>query len=46
MVSPPRKHNPSRAFLHRQSWPTHLDPAPVAAAAADRKRSKSRKKSG
>ena len=21
MVSPPEKHNPSRAFLHRQSWP-------------------------
>ena len=29
MVSPPEKHNPSRAFLHRQSWPSPA-PAPTA----------------
>ena len=52
MVSPP-KPNPSRAFLHRQSWqpeaaeppvPTPVDPP--RAEAADRKRAKRRKKPG
>ena len=50
MVSPP-KPNPSRAFLHRQSWPleTAERPAPTPvepprAEAADRKRTKRRKK--
>jgi hypothetical protein len=52
MVSPPAKPNPTRAFLHRQSWPpeTHeppADPNPVPqpqAEAADRKRRRTRKK--
>ena len=39
MVSPPPKQNPSRAFLHRQSWPTPVEPAP--AAAPDRTRARS-----
>ncbi len=39
VVSPPPKQNPSRAFLHRQSWPTPVEPAP--AAAPDRKRARS-----
>jgi hypothetical protein len=47
MVSPPPKHNPARAFLHRQSWPTPVEPSP--AVAPERKdppttRSKSKKK--
>lgn len=40
MVSPPPKQNPSRAFLHRQSWPAG---APTPEAAFDRKHSKSPK---
>ncbi len=28
MVSPPPKQNPSRAFLHRQSWPAPAEPSP------------------
>lgn len=49
MVSPP-KPNPSRAFLHRQSWPEPVEPAaakPVEspkAQAADRSRGKAKKK--
>jgi hypothetical protein len=50
MVSPP-KPNPARAFLHRQSWPPETaEPAvptpvtPPRAEAADRKRTKRRKK--
>jgi hypothetical protein len=43
MVSPPPKQNPSRAFLHRQSWPTPVEPAPTQA--PDRKRAKSRAES-
>lgn len=27
MVAPPKPHNPSRAFLHRQSWPATPPPA-------------------
>jgi hypothetical protein len=43
MVSPPPKYDPSRAFLHRQSWPTPVEPTPTPveappAVAADRKR--------
>ena len=52
MVSPP-KPNPSRAFLHRQSWqPETSEPAvptpvnPPRAEAADGKRAKRRKKPG
>ena len=37
MVSPPPKSNPQRAFLHRQSWPETVEPAPPAVA-PDRKR--------
>jgi hypothetical protein len=46
MVSPPPKQNPSRAFLHRQSWPAPADPAPaIAPDEGPRKtRSKSNKK--
>jgi hypothetical protein len=40
MVTPP-KPNPSRAFLHRQSWPPT---PPEVAAEQPRKRSKPRKK--
>jgi hypothetical protein len=49
MVSPP-KPNPSRAFLHRQSWPDAVEPAepkpvePPEAEAADRGRGKGKKK--
>src|SRR5688572_4656902 len=50
MVSPPQKPNPTRAFLHRQSWPPEpAEPAepktsePPKAEAADRKRGKRRK---
>jgi hypothetical protein len=28
MVSPPPKNNPSRAFLHRQSWPSPVEQPP------------------
>jgi hypothetical protein len=47
MVSPPPKQNPSRAFLHRQSWPGPAEVPP--ASAPDRKgppkaRNKSKKK--
>jgi hypothetical protein len=34
LVSPPKSH-PSREFLHRQSWPTPVEPLP---SADDRKR--------
>ena len=50
MVAPPQKPNPTRAFLHRQSWPPETaEPAqPKAvqpkAEAADAKRRRSRKK--
>jgi hypothetical protein len=51
MITPP-KLNPSRAFLHRQSWPPEpAEPAapipvePPKAEAADRKRTRRRKKS-
>jgi hypothetical protein len=44
MVSPPQKPNPTRAFLHRQSWPPEaaepFEPRasePTTAEAADRK---------
>jgi hypothetical protein len=43
MVSPPPRPNPSREFLHRQTWPPPSQPAPPAAA-PDQKRKKSRKK--
>ena len=49
MVSPP-KPNPSRAFLHRQSWPDTADPdmptpvRPPKSEAADRKQGKGTKK--
>jgi hypothetical protein len=38
LVSPPPKTNPSRAFLHRQSWPVPVDP--VRSEAADEKPSR------
>jgi hypothetical protein len=48
MVSPPPKANPSRAFLHRQSWPpvpTEQPPPPRAQAAdEDRTPPKPRKR--
>jgi hypothetical protein len=31
MVAPPKPHHPSRAFLHRQSWPGTPPAAPHAA---------------
>lgn len=46
MVSPPTKPNPTRAFLHRQSWPPETaepaqskprEPVRAVAVAADRK---------
>ena len=43
MVSPPPKPNPSREFLHRQTWPTPVEPRSPEAA-PDRTRPKSRKK--
>ena len=48
MVSPPNP-NPSRAFLHRQSWPEVVEPAepkpvePPKAEAGDRGRGKGKK---
>jgi hypothetical protein len=42
MVSPLPKSNPSRAFLHRRSWPDPVAPAP--AIAPDRKRRRHPKK--
>ena len=42
MVSPAPRSNPSRAFLHRQSWPETVAPNP--AAAPDRKRRRRPKK--
>jgi hypothetical protein len=46
MVSPPPKAHPSRAFLHRQSWPTPVEQPPPEADAADEDRTppKSRKR--
>ena len=52
MVSPPPKTHPSRAFLHRQSWPTPVElPPPPRAEAADEDRTppkprKRKKKTG
>jgi hypothetical protein len=43
MVSPPPKPNPSREFLHRQTWPPPAQP-PIPDVAPDQKRPKSRKK--
>ena len=43
MVSPPPRPNPSREFLHRQTWPPPAQPAPPAAA-PDRTRTKHPKK--
>ena len=50
MVGRPQKPNPTRAFLHRQSWPRETaEPfalgavEPSAAGAADRKRRRTRK---
>jgi hypothetical protein len=43
MVSPPPKLNPTREFLHRQTWPTPIQSLPRATA-ADRKRAKNKKK--
>jgi hypothetical protein len=43
MVSPPPRPNPSREFLHRQTWPPPSQPAP-SEAAPDRKRAKHPKK--
>jgi hypothetical protein len=40
MVSPPPKTNPSRAFLHRQSWPIPPEQPPPRAEAADEDRSR------
>jgi len=42
MVTPPPKTNPSRAFLHRQSWPA--TPPEVAAERSPRKRPRPKKK--
>jgi hypothetical protein len=41
MVSPPPRHDPSRAFLHRQAWPAAERPA--AATAPDRRPASARK---
>jgi hypothetical protein len=35
MVAPPKPHNPARAFLHRQAWPST---PPASADAAEKKR--------
>ena len=43
MVTPP-KPNPSRAFLHRQSWAPTPHPPEVAAEQPPRKRSRPKKK--
>ena len=43
MVSPPPRPNPSREFLHRQTWPPPSQPERPAVA-PDHKRTKSRKK--
>ena len=43
MVSPPPRPNPSREFLHRQTWPPPSQPAPPAVA-PDLKRPKKPKK--
>ena len=53
MLSPPQP-NPTRAFLHRQSWPDAAEPTDVAgkaieppkSEAADRERGKGKKKPG
>ena len=36
MVTPPPKHNQSRAFLHRQSWPSSPATAPEKKRPAER----------
>ena len=41
MVAPPKAKNPSRAFLHRHSWPP---PRPEITSAADRSESPPKKK--
>jgi hypothetical protein len=38
MVSPPPKPNPSRAFLHRQSWPLPAEPEQAVAPDTKRRR--------
>jgi hypothetical protein len=43
MVSPPPRPNPSREFLHRQTWPPPAQPT-VPDVAPDQKRPKRRKK--
>ena len=43
MVSPPPRPNPSREFLHRQTWPAPVEPRPRATA-ADHKPPKRSKK--
>jgi hypothetical protein len=43
MVSPPPKSNPSREFLHRQTWPG--PPEPLPSSAPDRKRPPPKRKS-
>lgn len=45
MVSPPPRPNPSREFLHRQTWPPSSQPLSPAVA-PDKKRPKGRKKPG
>jgi hypothetical protein len=43
MVSPPPRPNPSREFLHRQTWPPPVQDLPPATA-PDRQHKKSRKR--
>jgi hypothetical protein len=45
MVTPP-KQNPSRAFLHRQSWPQAKSRITELATAADRKRTGNKRRGG
>jgi hypothetical protein len=44
MVSPRPKTNPSRAFLHRESWATPVEPAPATAPDQTRATTKKRTK--
>ena len=41
LVSPPPRAHPSRAFLHRQSWPPPAEQPPPRAQAADEDRNRS-----
>jgi hypothetical protein len=43
MVAPP-KQNPTRAFLHRQTWPSTTRPTQVVGRAADKSRTRGRRK--